>query len=143
MDRSLLDTDILSEVLKARDANVVNAATTYKQQFGHLTISSISVMEIVKGFHKAGQPVSLVRFMAALMSSEVLAFDTAAAEIAGKIYGDLERAGQSIGRADVMIAAIALNHNLTLVSGNLRHYERIRTSGYSDLILNNWREDMI
>jgi len=140
MERALLDTDILSEVLKARDANVVNSAARYKQQFGHLTISSITVMEVVKGFHKAGQPASIDRFLTALRSSEVLAFDTTAAEIAGKIFGDLERSGQTIGRADVMIAAIALTRKLTLVTGNLRHYERIRVAGYSELMLSNWRE---
>ena len=140
MDQSLLDTDILSEVLKARDSNVVTWATTYKQQFERLTISSITVMEVVKGIHKAGQPASLQRFLTALHSSEILVFDVAAAEIAGRIYGDLERAGQPIGRADVMIAAIALTHNLTLVTGNLRHYERIREVGYSELALGNWRE---
>ncbi len=84
MDQSLLDTDILSEVLKARDVNVVNWATAYRQQFGRFTISSITVMEVVKGFHKAGQPASLSRFLTALHSSEVLDFDTAAAEIAEK-----------------------------------------------------------
>lgn len=143
MDRSLLDTDILSEVLKGRDAHVVTRAIAYKQQFGHLTISSITVMEVVKGFHKAGQPASLDRFLTALHSSEILAFDSAAAEIAGKIYGDLERDGQPIGRADVMIAAIALSRNLTLVTGNLRHYERIQVAGYSELMLSNWREDRV
>jgi predicted nucleic acid-binding protein len=97
-------------------------------------------MEVVKGFHKAGQPATLDRFLNALQSSEVLVFDLAAAEIAGRIYGELERVGQLIGRADVMIAAIAINHNLTLVTGNLRHYERIRTVGYSELMLSNWRE---
>ena len=139
-DRSLLDTDILSEVLKARDSNVVTWVTTYKQQFERLTSSSITVMEVVKGIHKGGQPASLQRFLTALHSSEILVFDAAAAEIAGRIYGDLERAGQPIGRVDVMIAAIALTHNLTLVTGNLRHYERIREAGYAELALGNWRK---
>lgn len=140
MDRSLLDTDILSEVLKARDANVIAWATAYKLRFSHLTISSVTVMEVVKGFYKAGQPAALDRFMNAVHRSEILVFDMAAAEIAGQIYGDLERAGLPIGRADVMIAALALSHNLVLVTGNLRHYESIRSAGYTELKLKNWRE---
>lgn len=139
MERSLLDTDILSEVLKARDVNVVSMATSYKQQFRRLTISSVTVMEVVKGFHKAGQAAALDRFLNGIRSSEVLPFDTSAAETAGRIFGDLERIGQPVGRADVMIAAIAIIHGLTLVSGNTRHYERIRNAGYTELNLGNWR----
>ena len=64
--------------------------------------------------------------------------DLRSAELAGRIYADLERAGQPIGRADPMIAAIALRHDLTLVTGNLSHYERIQKLGYN-LELDNWR----
>ena len=51
---------------------------------------------------------------------------------------DLERTGQPIGRADPMIAAIALQHGLTLVTGNQSHYQRIQQLGYP-LLLDNWR----
>jgi predicted nucleic acid-binding protein len=37
-----------------------------------------------------------------------------------------------------MIAAIALQHGLTLITGNTTHYERIRTLGYA-LNIANWR----
>ena len=46
--------------------------------------------------------------------------------------------GQPIGRADPMIAAIALRHDLVLVTGNLSHFQRIPALGYS-LKLDNWR----
>lgn len=88
MDRSLLDTDILSEVLKAKD---------------------------------------------------LLSFDQSCAEIAGRIYGDLDRTGQTVGRADPMIAAIAIQNDLTLVTGNQEHCERILALGYP-LKLENWRQ---
>jgi predicted nucleic acid-binding protein len=51
---------------------------------------------------------------------------------------DLERTGQPIGRADPMIAALALRHDLTLVTGNIAHYQRIQALGYN-LSLDNWR----
>lgn len=44
-----------------------------------------------------------------------------------------------IGRADPMIAEIALKNGLVLVSGNVSHYQRIQTLGY-ELRLENWRE---
>jgi len=52
VDRALLDTDIFSEILKGIDQRVVNKAVAYRAAFGHYTMSVITVMEIVKGFHK-------------------------------------------------------------------------------------------
>lgn len=100
-------------------------------------------MVVVKRFHKAEQPAALVRFLSANRSREVLAFNVAAAEIAGRIYWDLERVGQPIRRADVMIADIALSHSLRLITANQHHHERIRSGGYAELKLGNWREPLI
>ncbi len=60
------------------------------------------------------------------------------AVLAGRIYADLERIGQPIGYPDSMIAAIALQRDQTLVTGNLSHYQRIQALGYP-LRLDNWR----
>lgn len=138
MDRTLLDTDIFSEVLKARDAQVVAKASAYHAHFGQYTIASVTVMESVKGLHKIQQPGRMKQFMARLNAVEVLNLDIGAAELAGRIYADLERTGQPIGRADPMIAAIALHHGLVLSTGNTSHYQRIQASGYP-LKLDNWR----
>jgi tRNA(fMet)-specific endonuclease VapC len=52
MDKALVDTDIFSEILKGIDQNVVAKATAYLALFGRYTISTITVMEIVKAFTK-------------------------------------------------------------------------------------------
>lgn len=138
MNKTLLDTDILSEIFKAKNAALVSKAVAYKDAFGQFTISAITVMEIVKGLHKMGRADALAKFLDGLQASEVLPFDQACAGIAGRIFADLERIGQPVGRADPMIAAIALHHDLTLVTGNMAHYQRIQELGYS-LKLENWR----
>lgn len=138
MTRSLLDTDILSEILKAKDPLVATQASAYRAQFGRYTLSAITVMEVVKGLHKRGLSRQLSQFLARLAFMDVLPLDVPAAELAGRIAADLERMGQTIGRADPMIAAIALRHGLTLVTGNVSHYARIQTLGYP-LLLENWR----
>ena len=51
---------------------------------------------------------------------------------------DLDGTGQGIGLADPMIAAIALNQGLELVTGNTAHFQRIQRLGYP-LTLVNWR----
>lgn len=138
MDKTLLDTDILSEILKGFDRAVAARAAAYRAVWGRYTISTITVVEVVKGLHKVGRQDAIQRFLAGLSSEELLTLDLQSAELAGRIYGDLERTGQPIGRADPMIAAIALQHGLTLVSGNLTHYRRIEALGYG-LKLENWR----
>jgi tRNA(fMet)-specific endonuclease VapC len=52
--------------------------------------------------------------------------------------GELDRTGQPIGTADSMIAAIALEHGLELVTGNTAHFPRVQQLGYP-LGLANWR----
>ena len=140
MDKCLLDTDTLSELLKGRDARVAATAARYRQHMGRYTLSTISVMEVVMGWHKLRREDRVRQFLERVASEEVLALDTAGAEVAGRIYADLERSGQPIGRADPMVAGIALSRHLVLATGNTSHYQRIVELGY-DLKLVNWRDE--
>ena len=138
MEKTLLDTDIFSEILKQKHFKVVAAAQQYHKHFGYYTISTITVLEIVKGFHKVNREGEIQRLLAKLATAEILTFTVKGAELAGRIYADLERTGQPIGRADPMIAAIALDNKLVLGTGNERHYQRIQKLGYT-LKLANWK----
>ena len=99
-------------------------------------------MEIVKGFHKLQRDDRIEQFLAGLPTVEVLTLDLRSAELAGRIYADLERTGQPIGRADPMTAALAIcQHGLTLVTGNISHYQRVQALNYQ-LTLENWRSEI-
>jgi tRNA(fMet)-specific endonuclease VapC len=113
-------------------------ATAYRNGFGRYTLSVISIMEIVRGWQRKQSPRRLQRFLTSIASEEILPFDQPAAELAGRIAGDLDRTGQPIGRVDPMIAAMALQHGLELVTGNTAHYQRVQQLGYP-LPLINWR----
>lgn len=63
MRKTLLDTDIFSEILKKKHLDVNRIAQQYYQQFGYYTISTITVMEIVKGFHKIGRSEGIERLL--------------------------------------------------------------------------------
>ena len=139
MPKVLLDTDIFSEILKNVDRRVVRRAEEHVSLEGPYAISTITVMEIVKGLRKKAQVERIRKFVAGLATIPVLNFDESSAELAGRISADLESSGQPIGRADPMVAAIALHHNLTLVTGNRSHFERIALLGYP-LKLDNWRD---
>lgn len=139
MRKAALDTDIFSEVVKGKNVVVRDRAAAYIAASGPLTISLVTVLEVVKGLHKAQREADVQRFLTGLSHLEVLPLDLDTAVLAGRMYGDLERTGQPIGRADPMIAATAVVHDLVLVTGNGAHYERIRQLGYA-LELDNWRE---
>ena len=138
MSKALLDTDILSEILKGRNEVVLARERAYLAEFGGYALSTISVVEIVKGLQKFGREHRIQVIMSELNSADIYTLDLRSSELAGRIYGDLERTGQTIGLADPMIAAIAIRHDLTLVTGNLAHYQRIQKMGYP-LRLDNWR----
>jgi tRNA(fMet)-specific endonuclease VapC len=138
VEKSLLDTDILSEIIKRANPRIIAKANTYLNQFDKYTISVITVMEIVEGWQKRKQEKRLQQFLTIVTSQEILSFDLPEAVLAGKIYVDLETTGKRIGYPDFMIAAIAISHNLTLVTGNLSHYQRIQDLNYL-LKLDNWR----
>lgn len=139
MDKSLLDTDILSEFLKGKNPLVSQRAAAYLAAHGRLTLSSVTVVEVVKGLHKQGGSQRVAAFLARLKNDEVVPLDFRAAVLAGKMFAELEAAGQTVGRADALIAGIAVANQLTLVTGNTQHFERIAALGYP-LTLDNWRD---
>jgi tRNA(fMet)-specific endonuclease VapC len=139
MNKALLDTDILSEVLKGRNPQVVAQAEAYLRHHAMLTVSAVSVIEVVSGLQRMARSAQLEQFLRALDAIEVLPVDTQSAVLTGRIDGDLLRTGQPIGRADPIIAAQAITHGLVLITGNVRHYERIVALDYP-LRMANWRD---
>src|SRR6187402_2753318 len=79
MSKVLLDTDILSEILKSKSAVVAARAGKYLAQQGCFTTSAITVAEIVYGFRRVGREDRVTQFEASLEVAEVLALDDAAA----------------------------------------------------------------
>jgi predicted nucleic acid-binding protein len=95
-------------------------------------------MEVISGLLRVQRPGRIQTFLYSISGEEVLAFDRDDGRLAGEIAGDLERTGQFIGRADPMIAAIAIGHGSDLVTGNTPHFQRIQQLRYP-LTLANWR----
>jgi predicted nucleic acid-binding protein len=63
----------------------------------------------------------------------VLPFDESAAEVYGSLRARLEAEGRRLDEPDMRIASIALSRDLTLVTGNVRHFARV-----PDLTVENW-----
>lgn len=139
MDKALLDTDILSEVLKKKNKAVAGRAKAYRAHYRRFTLSVATVMEVVGGLCRLDAHKQLEIFLGSLDEAEILSIDSDIAILAGRIDGALSKAGKKIGINDVLIAATAIQCGLTLVTGNFEHYERIRKLGYP-VKLDNWRD---
>lgn len=60
-----------------------------------------------------------------LPAISVLPYDVAVARVFGRIRESLESAGMPLADADLQIAATALHHGLELITGNVKHLERV------------------
>lgn len=122
----LFDTDAISELLRKRPAPaylVWILRVPREEQF----TSAVVIGELYEGALRSPHPdrhLSRIRERV-LPAVTVLPYDSAVAEAFGRIQARLAAAGRPIADADAMIAATALHHGLRLVTGNLRHYERI------------------
>ena len=64
-----------------------------------------------------------------LSSYPVIDFDKNASKEAGKIYSKLEKKGLSIEIREIMIGAICLLNDASLITRNVKHYSRIEGLG--------------
>jgi len=130
----LLDTDILSEILKQRDDNVFQAAQSYLDEWQQFTLSVLTRYEILRGLRAKGAVRQELAFNTLCQYSQVLPLTEPIAVRAAAIYADLQLRGALIGDADVLIASTALEHGLAIATGNTAHFGRV-----SGLQVVNWR----
>jgi tRNA(fMet)-specific endonuclease VapC len=134
----MLDTNAVSEFGRRKNLPLVQRVEAYARQTGRLTTSSVTLLEGLFGFLKAGRPQAASAFLDVLQTWEILPLDKDAAEIAAHMKAELQRNGSTIELADILIAAIAVANQRTLITGNLRHFEAIRDLGFT-LELEDWK----
>jgi tRNA(fMet)-specific endonuclease VapC len=118
----LLDTDICSAHMR-RPAQL---AHRFVQYTGRLSIPTIVLGELYAGAYKHPNPIRLLSLVSDLLQElTVLDFDAACAERFGREQGTLLQQGISVSRMDLMIASVALVHDLTLITHNTADYQSI------------------
>lgn len=116
----LVDTNVLSELARPRpDAGVLSWA----ESVGRISISVVTIEEISFGLGWKPNPRILQWFTAFFETCEVLPVTRSIAERAGALRGELQSLGKTRSQADVLIAATAQLHGLTLVTRNTRDFE--------------------
>jgi tRNA(fMet)-specific endonuclease VapC len=130
--RFLLDTNIIIYTIKRRPPQV--AARFAERLAGELCLSSISMAELLFGAAKSQHAIKALAAISSIAEAlEVVPFDDAAASAYGPLRATLERQGTPIGALDTLIAAHALALGATLVTNNLREFEKV-----PGLLLENW-----
>jgi predicted nucleic acid-binding protein len=87
MNKGVLDTDTLSEIMKGMNDVVAAKATAYAREHERLTTTSVSVAEIIFGLRRKGREEKLTEFEASLREWEIPPFDDAAARRRGSKSG--------------------------------------------------------
>ena len=129
----LLDTDTCSAYLKHRS----RMQHRFVQHSGRLHISSIVLGELYTwAFRRASSVPALQAIRSELLLQvTVIHFDEHCAEEFGRERAGLLDRGMSVPTADLMIAATALAHNLTLVTHNTADYRHIPGLHLDDWLL--------
>ena len=126
----MLDSDSCIGILRGRTEVLARRAAERDE----VVTTWVTASELFYGAAKSVQPEAnaalVVRF---LNTIPVLTPDLASARLFGEVKARLASDGQIVADADLFIAAIALSHGATLVTGNRKHYERIQ-----GLVIEDW-----
>ena len=115
----LLDTDTCSGHMRRPGG----LAHRFIQYAGGLAMATVTLAELYAGAYKWPRPARLLALIHDLLQDlAVLDFDAACAEQFGRVRGSLLQQGIQVPTADLMIASVALAHDLTLVTHNTADY---------------------
>ena len=120
----LVDTKACIKVLNGSSAPLVASLRSHAPS--EIRVSSVTRAELLYGARRSARVAENLRLLASFFAPIVaLPFDDACAEEYGALRATLAAAGRPIGPNDLLIAATALAHDLTLVTHNVREFSRV------------------
>ena len=122
--KCLVDTDWIIDHLKGIEK--VREKLKEFRQYGGIAVSIISLAELYEGIYSSKDPIKDQRLLENLLTQfSVLAIDREICKVFGRERTKLRKKKQLIGDMDLLIASTALHHNLTILTNNLKHFERV------------------
>ena len=135
MQPSLLDTDILSEFLKKKNPTVLQHGAQYLAQYQRFSISAITRYEVMRGLKDKGATQQLKKFEVFCQNNEIFPISDAILDRASDLWVEGRKGGHPRRDPDLIIAATALQHGRSLVTGNTSDFDWI-----PGLTIENWRD---
>ena len=135
MEPALLDTDILSELLKQQNSSVRTKAATYLKAHSQFAFSAFTRFEVSRGYKEKQATTFLTRFDTFCSHSLILPVTESVLDRAADLWALARRGGHPHNDADLIIAATAIEHGRNLVTGNTAHFSWI-----PGLKLEDWRQ---
>ncbi|OGE69142.1 MAG: hypothetical protein A3H88_03060 [Candidatus Blackburnbacteria bacterium RIFCSPLOWO2_02_FULL_44_9] len=119
----LVDTDRVISYLKGRGG----AVKQLQHLEGKLCLSVISLAEILEGIYFFGEIRQKVLALNMFLTGvKILDVDYRVVDEFAKARVVLRKQGNLIDNMDLLIASTALAHKLTLITGNKKHFERVK-----------------
>jgi len=123
MSKYIIDSDILIYFIKGRQ-EVVEKLLAISSH--NLYTTRINYTELLYGAYNSARVEKNLKVIRPFLENfQILEFDKESSEIFAKTKARLKRNGNIIADMDLMIASIALQHGFSLVSNNIKHFERI------------------
>lgn len=120
-----VDTNFLIALLR-RDQDAEEKLGSYVQEGEVISTTPICARELFAGAYKSKKrELETKKVKEFLSRMELLEFSAQACERFGRIRGELESKGTLVGDFDVMISAIALAHNQTVLTRDMEHFQKI------------------
>jgi predicted nucleic acid-binding protein len=113
----LVDSSVLIDVLNGRNGRSKILALLSQQDI-LLACCAVNVTEVYMGM-RPGEEAKTEKL---LRSLEFYPITWEASQLAGDLFRQWRQKGQTLGLADVTIAAVALTHGLALVTDNQKHF---------------------
>ncbi len=124
MKKYLIDSDILIYFLKGKQ-EVVEILSQIP--INELYISRINYTELIYGAYNSTKINQNLKVIEPFLDSfEVLEFTKTSSLIFAKEKARLKKSGNIIADMDLMIASIAIENDCTLISNNIKHFDRIQ-----------------
>ena len=129
-----IDANIVSFILQER----VSSISRLREAILHgsdIIIPPITYYEIIRGFRYKSAPKKEDSFIQMCKLYSIGEMTFSAWDRAASIYTNARKSGNTIGDADILIAAFCIVNSYTLVTNNTKHFEFI-----SELVIEDWSE---
>lgn len=120
-----LDTDILISFLRGKP-NAIRVLNQLTDKQIILKTTSINVAELYFGVYLSSNILQNLKNLEDFLKLfRIYDFSSQDAKNFGEIQANLQKLGNQIGKMDVLIAAVVLAQNETLITHNIKHFSQV------------------